>query len=868
MNRQEERGFAGARRWRRIQGVLPAVCFLLLVRAAAWASPPLPDASAFAGEDQIIEQYFEIRGLRITFEILPLESYVALKRALDLKAMGEARRGSQQQLLALAQAHRDGRADAVPELLFLDGYGLVVNAAVWDRTRLRGWRGVGGTHLSDIEKRLMALGGPSPSKSPPHRAATPRSPAVAPVTAFPKKSPEETASIGVGFGVTPPAPPPPSQPDGVASIGLGMGPVSRKDVPGKGSPPSGTPNLELAAEAARGFHYDPELEKRSEAEVALLTEALFFDGDPDRAREQLALEEAASSAAGDGSRLEIVDVEEPAVPPVPEGSVAIRVRVANRAESGPPAVFELGIWDYHRNNATVTRREGLRLGPEEEKTFVLTLLAPRAEAFGGYVYLDPLNDTRPEYPVSVLNFDVAWDRNTMTDEEVLSLLRDRIPDMRYTLSETDGTRWVAAYRERGEEAILAFQSEVMARMRDLEDRLRLEALNDPDHVRDLEETLAAEENTRRLAEFRMVHAWAVRQGERNDLDLVDILEDYVYIDDNARVHGNLQAARGAMLEAVRRKNAETTSVERYLLDYGQAPGAGRVYERVEPLVTPGLAASRFVDMNEGLLTHMGDRQVREMMADYRRLMDAYRDAGTDPRVFQKDLEALRKKMAFADQRLGGALTGRAREAYAAYRSRVAGQLDRMDDLVDRAVAFQKEAGAHLAKARGVRLASKGLTTLGDAWDWYDLYQKAEARVRAGEDPVASLGKEYGVFKIKALVNKVPVISAADAVMTGTGQLLYLKNKELWDDLGIDPRQYNAATLAEMGGGLAFAYMEDRFRKAGARGERIRLTAEERALLERRLELLEARMAEARGPEIRERLSEARRLLREHLKETL
>ncbi len=358
MSRRAGRGFASVRRGRGIHGVLPAVCFLLLVRAAAWASPALPDASAFAGEDQIIEQYFEIRGLRITFEILPLESYVVLKQALDLKAMGEARRGAQQRVVALAQAHRDGRADVVPDLLFLDRYGLAVNAAIWDRTRLRGWRGVGGPDLSDIEKRLMALGGPSPSKTPPDRVADSRSPAV-------------------------------------------------KD-------------------------------------MAVLTEALFFEGDSERAREQLALEEAASSAAGDGSRLEIVDVKEPAVPPPPEQAVEIRVRVANRAEFGPPAVFELGVWDYHQNNATVTRRDGLRLAPGEEQTFVLTLAAPRAEAFGGYVYLDPVNDTRPEYPTTVLNFDVAWDRSTMMDGEVLSLLRDRIPDMRYTLSDADGARWVAA----------------------------------------------------------------------------------------------------------------------------------------------------------------------------------------------------------------------------------------------------------------------------------------------------------------------------------------------------------------------------------------------------------------------------------------
>jgi hypothetical protein len=604
----------------------------------------------------------------------------------------------------------------------------------------------------------------------------------------------------------------------------------------------------------------------SEADMAEATEALFTNGDAKRAAQILAEEERLTTEAGNGSRvvIESVSVSEKSI--LPGAQITVRVRVGNHAERGPPAVFELGIWNYHENNRTVARRRGLRLAPGTSDSFSLSFPAPRAEMFGGYVYLDPLNDSRPEYPTTVINIDVVWDQESMTDNEILAMLRDRIPDMRFSLSGSDAVPWITAYRERGQEAVADFQQHVLAEVREMEERERIAYLNDPDFIKDMETTLAAEANTRRLAEYDMQHAWAVRQGERNGIDLVSILEDHVYIDDNARVHGNIQAARGAMLTALRRANEATTSVDRFLMDYGDTTGTTRTYAETEPYMTPALAASGFAGMEEGLLTHMNDRRLQELMSEYKNLLAEYRRADTNPLRFQKDLQQLHSRFEFTNKRLGQALTGRAREVYRAYHDKVSTQLNKMDNVITRAREFQKKADVYLRRSRGVRLVSRGLQKMGDAWNWYDLYEKANARVQAGEDMWAAFGKEYGVFKIKALVGKVPVVGAADAVMTAAGQVLYHRNKEMWDELGIDPRQYTASTLVDMGGGLSFSYVEDRMLAAGARSEKFRMSSDERQLAEQRLHLLEERMETATDPIQLERLANARKMLREVLRE--
>jgi hypothetical protein len=869
--------------------VIVAVCLIGgFVAPDTDAMPPVsavPDASEFAGRDAIIKKYFEIRGLNITFEILPLKSFVALQKAYDIKGMSKRTRGLQNQFLQLAKAFRDSQTDRIHPLLYLKDYGLIINERIWQQSRLRNWTKSGNAGSTDIERRILALRSKStdaltssPSQtadSRPRRTETDSPPANFTGTSSPPVN-ISPPQIGAGLGisnagrtasVTAPfsgasqgktsAPEPPHPAGTSAGLGLGASPQRTTAKPA---------NLNLAAEASRSYHFDRSREQMSEADMANVTEALFTGGDEEHAGQMLAEEERLSAEAGDGSRVLIENVSVSDRPVLPESRITVRVRVRNHAERGPPAVFELGIWNYHKNNKTVARRRGLRLPPGAADSFSLSFPAPRAEMFGGYVYLDPLNDSRPEYPTTVIHIDVAWNRDTMADKEIVTMLRDRIPDMRFTLSDADALPWVAAYRKRGREAVRDFQQHVMAEIRELEERERVAYLNDPDFMADMEATLAAEANTRRLAEYDMQHAWAARQGEINGIDLVSILEDHVYIDDNARVHGNIQAARGAMLTALRRSNETLSSVDRFLMDYGDTAGTTGTYAETEPFMTPALAASGFVGMNEGLLTHMGDRRLQELMAEYKNLLTEYRKADTNPVRFQKDLQLLRSRFDFADKRLGHALTGRAREVYRAYHDKVASQLNRMDNVITRAREFQQKADVYLRRSRGVRLVSKGLEKMGDAWNWYDLYEKANARVRAGEDMWAAFGKEYGVFKLKTLVGKVPVVGAADAVMTAAGQILYHRDREMWDELGIDPRQYTASTLVDMGGGLSFAYVEDRMLAAGARSAKFRMTADERQFAEQRLNLLEKRMETATDPIQLERLGNARRMLREVLRE--
>ena len=866
--------------------VLVTVClvsgFFLPKAHATPSALSRPYAAEFAAPDAIIKNYFEIRGLNITFEILPLKSFVALQKAYDIKGMSNRKRGSREQLLQLAQAYRDSSTDRIHTLLYLKDYGLIVNEPIWRQSLVRDWRKCGTPGSTDIQRRILALrhGCTNTGASPPPQTATQQSRKKATPQSSASSSPSVPASppqIGAGLGIprkrqtasagasasgssqpgTATATTPAHSPG--ASVGLGLGLPHQQ--------PSPKPdNLDLASEASRSYHFDRNREQMPEADMAMDTETLFAGGDRERAAKLLAEEEELTAGAGDGSRIVITNVSAPEQPVLPESRITVRVTVQNNAERGPPAVFELGIWNYHENNRTVVRRRGLRLAPGASDSYSLSFPAPRAEMFGGYVYLDPLNDSRPEYPTTVLNIDVAWDKNTMADAEITAMLRDRIPDMRFSLSDADAEPWIAAYRDRGQEAVADFQQHVMTKVREMEEQERLAYLNDPDFIADMEAALAAEANTRRLAEYDMQHAWAVRQGELNGIDLVSILEDHVYIDDNARVHGNIQAARGAMLTALSRANAATTSVDRFLMDYGDTTGTTRTYAETEPYMTPALATSGFVGMEEGLLTHMSDRRLQELMSEYKNLLAEYRKADTNPIRFQKDLQQLRTRFEFTNKRLGQALTGRAQEVYRAYHDKVASQLNKMDNVITRAREFQNKADLYLRRSRGVRLVSKGLEKMGDAWNWYDLYEKANARVQAGEDMWAAFGKEYGVFKLKALVGKVPVVGAADAVMTAAGQVLYHRNKEMWDELGIDPRQYNASTLVDMGGGLSFSYVEDRMLAAGGRSAEFRMSPEERQLAEQRLQLLEERMETATDPTQLERLGNARKMLREVLRE--
>lgn len=107
-----------------LQLIVPICLTLGFIPHMAHATPlstPVPDATAFAGRDSIIKKYFEIRGLNITFEILPLNSYVALQKKHDLKAMAARRRGAQKQFLKLAQAFRDSKTEHIPPPALFQG---------------------------------------------------------------------------------------------------------------------------------------------------------------------------------------------------------------------------------------------------------------------------------------------------------------------------------------------------------------------------------------------------------------------------------------------------------------------------------------------------------------------------------------------------------------------------------------------------------------------------------------------------------------------------------------------------------------------------------------------------------------------------
>ncbi len=665
----------------------------------------------------------------------------------------------------------------------------------------------------------------------------------------------------------------------------GTKPPTRPPPPESGGPPDGTadhprdesgpttPKAQLtqlgqqsaaraAAAIANAIPTDTGL---SPAEVDLLTEAALTDQDPATVLAEFAAEEEALATSGDGDRLQLVQVVVEPQRPDPGEVVSVTLTVRNTATTGAPASFDVGLTNYHEENRDVATLKRRSLAPGDTARYTLRFNAPRAYNFGGYAYLEPLVFSGDVLPQEVVNLRINWDGSTMTDAEIAAELRERNPcPDDYGLPPDRLERLIALYRQSPNEALAAVEREAVAAQ-----RARLEAdyqarLNDPKFQQQVQLELDARANTQLLAAYGALLKVAQRLGASNRLDLVAILDDEVFVDSQNRLHGDLALARRRIMAAVQEKQAqEITAVDRYLLaGVGNKEGTTAAYQAAEPVMSPTLALNGLA--NE-FTTEIGKGILDRIMVDYRALTEAYRDANTDVRDVQRYAANLRELIAEAR----GKLSGNDRKFFAGVLEDATRKLDKLDDLTRRATAFQTTAKRLLGGRRVVNGITNAISTVGELWAVYEVGERVRARTNGGEDMTQAILAEGGGWAAKKTVMACPIIAAADTVMSGVGHVVNLYDPNFFKSQGldIDPTQFNASTLVDIGTGATLAGVTDGSAILARRLERLPpLTHEDRAVLEARLAAFEARLDTTTDPVLRERLLTARSNVRQTLRE--
>lgn len=666
-------------------------------------------------------------------------------------------------------------------------------------------------------------------------------------------------------GAAPPTsdPPPPASgnpPDIPFDIGLGD--------PGPTTPQARLAQLgqESAARAAAAIaDAIPADTGLSPAEVDILTEAALTDQDPNAVIAEFAAAEEALATSGDGDRLQLVQVTVEPQRPDPGEVVSVTLTVRNTATTGPPAGFDVGLTNYHEENRDVASLKRRTLAPGDTARYTLRFAAPRAYNFGGYAYVEPLVFSGDVLPQEVVNLRINWDGSTMTDAEIAAELRERNPcPDDYGLGPDRLERLIALYRRSPNEALAAVEREAVAAQ-----RARLEAdyqarLNDPKFQQQVQLELDARANTQLLAAYGALLKVAQRLGASNNLDLVAILDDEIFVDSNNRLHGDLALARRRIMAAVKEKQAqEITAVDRYLLaGVGNQEGTTATYRAAEPVMSPTLALNGLA--NE-FTTEIGKGILDRIMVDYRALTEAYRDANTDVRDVQRYAANLRSLIAEARTKL----SGNDRRFFGDVLEDATRKLDKLDDLTRRATAFQTTAKRLLGGRRVVNGITNTISTVGELWAVYEVGERVRARTNGGEDMTQAILAEGGGWAAKKTVLACPVIAAADTVMSGVGHIVNYYDPNFFKSHGldIDPTQFNASTLVDIGTGATLAGVTDGSAILARRLERLPpLTAEVRAVLEARLAAFEARLDTTTDPVLRERLLTARSNVRQTLRE--
>lgn len=665
---------------------------------------------------------------------------------------------------------------------------------------------------------------------------------------------------------------------GLSGIGANLG---LKSAAAPGAKPASEPAQRRSAAAglaaadraatALGYPDDPEV---SDTQVELMVEAALDDsGDLAAAQRQLQAESAITQTAGDGSRLRIVRVDAPEdMRHMPGDSIEIRVTVANESTKGNAAHATLGLWDYGTEKDVATRT--LRIAPGGRDTQVFRWRVPGDFRRQLEAYLSPANTDR-DPPGVRMTFKIVWDGSTMTDAEILAELRERVPDSRYEFARHDHADLVRLYREQGRnEAIFRLNERVSTWARDLEQQQYLEYVTDPDYLARQAEDAAAEANSRLLAQFDKLVDWAVKQGAVHELDLRGILEDYVYVDDQARLHGSLSAARQAMNDKIAAKAGRTSAVERYLLYYDDDSCFQKDYQGMhataETYVAPVMAGLAGVEEAIGDLEKL---PLRQLQNQFEALTEAYNRLDTDPARIMDDIAGLERRIAFVRNRLANFQAAKGGVAYSHHVDVLDFYLDRMERM--RSVVNQAEqhrvaqvalTARSEARAPSAKRFSAGLKTMSNVLEVYDAGRKIYKLQAMGEPTEWAVARTLTSSGVRNLATKNPLMGAADGIMTVSGHVAYHWFQDTFEaNPEYDPRMMNPSTMLDIGVNLGMATVQDGvaiWQKIGAPGA-TKLTEADLKQIRARIKTIEQRMAETKDPELLARLSQTRRYLREH-----
>lgn len=660
--------------------------------------------------------------------------------------------------------------------------------------------------------------------------------------------------------VTPPPPPvaPPS-PAGLVGARSGRAPARESTWAERVAEIGETSAARAAAATAATV---PSAEGLSAVEVAVLAEAALTDRDPAEVMAELAEEEQAALTTGSGDGLRVERVEAAPERPAPGELVTVTMTVRNTARDGGPAIYDVGLCDYHDNNRDVARLRRRALAPGATARHTLTFAAPRAYNFGGYAYIEPRAFAGDTLPQEVLNLRIAWDGSTMTDEEIIAELHDRNPcPDDYPLTGDRLTRWVAFYRAQGHATFAALQNEAIAAQRermqaDLEARL-----NDPARLDQLQADLDAAANTKLLAAYESLRRLAREWGRIHGLDLVAMVDDAVYVDAQSRVVGDVGAARAQVLAAIEAKQ-RGGAVQSLLLGTGSGQTSA-LHRRIDPLVNQALLAANVGNIENVATKNLVDFWMKRAVEAHRQLQRVARDAHTSVRAWEASRNNLREVIAEANRQLGGVNN----DFFKTTLAKAGEQLRELDRVAAQAEVFRREGRRALGTKKWAERFGKAVEKVGDLWALYDTGEKVAARVSAGEDFAVALGKETGAWAVKKVITACPVIGAADAVMGGTAALLKYLGPEYWEQEGVDPAQYTASGVLDIGIGVSFAAVEDLGTKTAERLEKLPpLEPTERARLERQIEAFEARLEATTDPEVRQRMLTVRAYARQTLRE--
>ena len=667
----------------------------------------------------------------------------------------------------------------------------------------------------------------------------------------------------------PPAPPVPD----LSSISIPGVRTSKSTPPSATTPAYATPQAmlrqlgEQSADRASAIVEQaiPSADGLTSTETSILAEAALTGEDPVVLLAEIAEEETALSATASGDDLRIADVQYTPNHPNPGDDIEVTVTVRNTATNGGTAYFDLSLDDYHNGNRPVSILKRRSLPPGQSANYSLHFPAPRDYTFGGYATVDPMVFSGSELPFQVVNIKINWDGSTMTDEEIVDELRDRNPcPAAFPLTADRLSRFVALYRANRLEALATLERESIGADREIQQADYLARLRDPAYQQQLQDDLDAAANTKQLAAYSSLRKLAFEWGYIHHLDLVAILDDTVFIDNQAKVHGDVALARRLIFRAMEEKQANPGAVQSLLLaDPNDKSGHTQTYREAEPIMTPALSALGLADLGNATSTAIATRCIEDIQTAYNQLRKISRDSGTSVLTFQLERDQMRRVLASARERLGRVDSPIVRDTI----SKATAQLDKLDDVAAQATRFQQRVKTVMGTKRAAETVGNTLSNIGEIWSVYEVSEKVLARTNGGEDFVVAVGKECGNWGAKKLIFACPVLAAADTAMSATGHLFKKLGPEYWEAKGIDPTQYNASTLVDIGTGVTFAGIEDMSRIYGKRYDReAPLDAEERAVLEARLVAFEERLNSTTDPVLRQRLLTARTNVRQTLRE--